>query len=84
MTGGGGGDRRAGGTGGPALAIRTTWTPPGKEPPYLDEEGPDGLIRYAYCGDDPDCGVTNLPAQPGTPALLATLVRQHWAIEAAG
>lgn len=37
-----------------ALAIRTTWTPPGKQPPYVDEEGPDGLIRYAYRGDDPD------------------------------
>jgi hypothetical protein len=37
-----------------ALAIRTTWTPPGRQPPYVDEEGPDGLIRYAYRGDDPD------------------------------
>jgi predicted transposase YbfD/YdcC len=25
--------------------------------------------------------VTNLPAQPGTPECLATLVRQHWGIE---
>jgi len=30
-----------------ALAIRTTWTPPGKQPPYVDAEGADGLIRYA-------------------------------------
>lgn len=36
-----------------ALAIRTTWTPPGKQPPYVDAEGADGLIRYAYRGDDP-------------------------------
>lgn len=26
-------------------------------------------------------GVTNLPAQPGTPECLASLVRQHWGIE---
>jgi predicted transposase YbfD/YdcC len=26
-------------------------------------------------------GVTNLPAQPGTPQRLATLIRQHWGIE---
>lgn len=37
-----------------ALAIRTTWTPPGSKPPYIDVEGPDGLIRYAYRGTDPD------------------------------
>ncbi len=36
------------------LAIRTTWTPPGQQPPYVDEEGPDGLIRYAYRGQDPE------------------------------
>ena len=30
-----------------ALAIRTTWTQPGRQPPYADEEGPDGLVRYA-------------------------------------
>jgi putative restriction endonuclease len=34
-----------------ALAIRTTYTPPGQAPPYEDEEGPDGLLRYAYRGD---------------------------------
>ncbi|MGH3095446.1 MAG: HNH endonuclease [Streptosporangiales bacterium] len=37
-----------------ALAIRTTWTPPGRIPPYVDEVGPEGLIRYAYRGQDPD------------------------------
>jgi predicted transposase YbfD/YdcC len=26
-------------------------------------------------------GVTNLPAQPGTPDCLATLIREHWGIE---
>jgi hypothetical protein len=26
-------------------------------------------------------GVTNLPAHPGTPERLATLIRQHWGIE---
>lgn len=37
-----------------ALSIRTTWTPPGAKPPYEDVEGPDGLVRYAYRGTDPD------------------------------
>lgn len=37
-----------------ALSIRTTWTSPGGKPPYEDVEGPDGLIRYAYRGTDPD------------------------------
>lgn len=36
-----------------ALAVRTTWTPPGSTPPYQDVEGPDGLVRYAYRGQDP-------------------------------
>lgn len=36
-----------------ALAIRTTYTPPDKLPPYNDEIGPDGLQRYKYRGDDP-------------------------------
>jgi putative restriction endonuclease len=37
-----------------ALSIRTTWTRPGDKPPYEDVEGPDGLVRYAYRGTDPD------------------------------
>lgn len=36
-----------------ALAIRTTFTKPGQEPPYLDAIGTDGLQRYKYRGDDP-------------------------------
>ncbi len=36
-----------------ALSMRTTFTPPGQEPPYADTEGPDGLLRYKYRGDDP-------------------------------
>lgn len=36
-----------------ALAIRTTFTPPGQEPPYSDAIGPDGLQRYKYRGNDP-------------------------------
>lgn len=39
---------------GAALAIRTTYTPPGGHAPYDDFEGADGLIRYAYRGTDPD------------------------------
>ncbi|MFD4207282.1 HNH endonuclease [Micromonospora tulbaghiae] len=37
-----------------ALSIRTTFTPPGHPPPYEDREGPDGLLRYKYRGDDPN------------------------------
>jgi putative restriction endonuclease len=36
-----------------ALAIRTTFTEPGRTPPYADAVGPDGLQRYKYRGDDP-------------------------------
>src|SRR5439155_9730379 len=35
------------------LSIRTTYTPPHKRPPYEDDEGVDGLIRYKYRGTDP-------------------------------
>lgn len=37
-----------------ALAIRTTFTPPGQVPPYTDTIGHDGLQRYRYRGTDPD------------------------------
>lgn len=36
-----------------ALSFRTTFNPPGQVPPYHDGEGPDGLQRYKYRGDDP-------------------------------
>ena len=36
-----------------ALAIRTTFTPPGQTPPYADSVGADGLQRYKYRGTDP-------------------------------
>ena len=36
-----------------ALSIRTTFTPPGQKPPYEDAQGPDGLLRYKYRGQDP-------------------------------
>lgn len=36
-----------------ALAIRTTFTPPNRVPPYNDTIGADGLQRYKYRGDDP-------------------------------
>lgn len=36
-----------------ALSLRTTYTAPGRVPPYLDSEGPDGLLRYKYRGDNP-------------------------------
>ncbi len=36
-----------------ALSIRTVFTEPGQAPPYADAEGPDGLIRYKYRGEDP-------------------------------
>ncbi|NJP32038.1 HNH endonuclease [Micromonospora sp. HSS6-12] len=37
-----------------ALSFRTTFTPPGQSPPYEDREGPDGLLRYKYRGDNPN------------------------------
>lgn len=37
-----------------ALAIRTTFTPPGRVPPYADAIGVDGLQRYKYRADDPN------------------------------
>lgn len=36
-----------------ALSLRTSFTPPGRPPPYDDAPGPDGLLRYKYRGDDP-------------------------------
>ncbi len=36
-----------------ALSMRTVFTKPGDTPPYADAEGPDGLQRYKYRGEDP-------------------------------
>jgi putative restriction endonuclease len=36
-----------------ALSLRTTFTPPSALPPYEDQQGPDGLLRYKYRGEDP-------------------------------
>lgn len=35
-----------------ALSIRTTYTPEGKERPYDDRPGPDGMLRYKWRGDE--------------------------------
>jgi putative restriction endonuclease len=37
-----------------ALSIRTTYTRPGELPPYEDDLGADGYIRYKYRGTDPN------------------------------
>ena len=37
-----------------ALSIRTTFTPPNELPPYEDDLGEDGLVRYKYRGTDPN------------------------------
>lgn len=37
-----------------ALSFQTVYRAPGKERPYNDEPGPDGMLRYAWRGDDPD------------------------------
>jgi len=37
-----------------ALSIRTTYTPPNQPPPYEDDLGLDGLVRYKYRGEDPN------------------------------
>jgi putative restriction endonuclease len=39
---------------GAALSIRTTYTPPNELPPYEDDLGADGLVRYKYRGTNPD------------------------------
>lgn len=36
-----------------ALSIRTTYTAPNELPPYADDVGADGLLRYKYRGTDP-------------------------------
>lgn len=36
-----------------ALSFSTVYTPPRDVPPYADLEGPDGLQRYKWRGDDP-------------------------------
>lgn len=35
-----------------ALSIRTTYTPPSQPPPYADDLGHDGLVRYKWRGTD--------------------------------
>jgi putative restriction endonuclease len=37
-----------------ALSIRTTYTSPDQPPPYEDDLGLDGYVRYKYRGTDPD------------------------------
>lgn len=37
-----------------ALTIRTTYTPPNRLPPYFDDVGDEGLVRYKYRGTDPN------------------------------
>lgn len=37
-----------------ALTIRTTYTPPDQPPPYEDDLGPEGMVRYKYRGIDPN------------------------------
>jgi putative restriction endonuclease len=37
-----------------ALSIRTTYTAPNEVPPYEDDLGADGFVRYKYRGTDPD------------------------------
>ncbi|MEJ5868240.1 HNH endonuclease [Pseudokineococcus sp. 5B2Z-1] len=36
-----------------ALSIRTVYTQEGRERPYDDAPGPDGMLRYKWRGDDP-------------------------------
>jgi len=37
-----------------ALSIRTTYTPPDQPPPYEDDLGTDGYVRYKYRGTEPN------------------------------
>lgn len=37
-----------------ALSIRTVYTPPGRDRPYIDDVGSDGMLRYKWRGTDAD------------------------------
>jgi hypothetical protein len=37
-----------------ALSFSTVYTGPREVPPYEDQDGADGLLRYKYRGDDPN------------------------------
>ncbi|MGC8487683.1 MAG: HNH endonuclease [Clostridia bacterium] len=61
-----------------ALSILTTYTPPGRVPPYHDGIGPDGLHRYKYRGSDP-----MLAANRGLRAAFAQHVPVIWLVGSA-
>lgn len=50
-----------------ALTVRTTFTPADQPPPYSDDMGTDGLVRYKYRGTD--------PTHPDNRALREAMVR---------
>lgn len=51
-----------------ALTIRTTYTPPGGQPPYQDEAAADGTLRYKWRGTD--------PGHPDNRALREAMLRR--------
>lgn len=55
------------------LSIVTTFRPPGKERPYNDEIGVDGMMRYKWQGTDPD-----LPANRGLRAAMGARLPLIW------
>jgi putative restriction endonuclease len=57
-----------------ALSIRTVFRPEGAARPYEDAQGPDGLIRYKWRGDDGDPGAVD---PHGGSALERTLERRY-------
>lgn len=55
-----------------ALSIRTTYTPPSQLPPYADDLGDDGLVRYKWRGADAehsDNRALRVAMQRGTPLV---------------
>ncbi|WP_298212469.1 hypothetical protein [Ferrimicrobium sp.] len=50
-----------------ALTIRTTYTPPSVVPPYVDDVGADGLVRYKYRGEEGGTRTTGRYAMPWRP-----------------
>lgn len=55
-----------------ALSIRTAFTPPSQPPPYADDLGADGLVRYKWRGTDPqhsDNRALRLAMQRGAPLI---------------
>lgn len=64
-----------------ALSFSTTYRAPGRDRPYQDETGPDGLFRYKWQGDDPahaDNRALRRAQEQGLPLIWFFGVRTGW------